>query len=71
MWTVAWSENRPEQGGYIHRDSDNLFNEDDALARARSHLGRGRLVLAIWNYDTEIYDDAAVRQLFGPPAKGP
>ena len=68
MWTVAWSETRPEQGGYVHRDSGELFSEEDALARARSHLQRGRFVLAIWDYDTEIYDEAAIRQLLGPPA---
>lgn len=67
MWIVAWSETRPEEGGYIHRDTSNLYSEDDALSRARSHLERGHQVLAIWNYDTEIYDEATIREMLGPP----
>jgi hypothetical protein len=69
MWLVAWGESRPEQGGTVHRDTSNLYSEDDALARARSHLERGHEVFAIWNYDTEIYDESAIREMLGAPRK--
>jgi hypothetical protein len=69
MWIVAWGESRPEQGGDVYQDSSKLFSEGDALARARTHLELGHQVFAIWNYDTEVYDEVTIRQMLGEPRK--
>ncbi len=69
MWMVAWGDSRPEEGGVVRQDFSNLFCEDDALARARRYLEEGRVVFSIWNDSCEIYDEATISEMLGPPRK--